>query len=895
VNSEGTRVRTGEGRVRLTLTAESRTEDGTDLGLSRTFEASVPGRLPAEAVLLAVADTLVRDLIALRAAPEVEPYSGPAILSGRASAVFFHEIFGHRIEGHRQKDEGFAQTFTHRLGEQVLPAFLSVEDDPTRSEFDGVELSGHYRVDDEGVAARRVSLIDDGVLSGFLMSRSPIAAAPHSNGHGRRQPGLHAVARQGNLLVTSRQTVTGEELRSRLIEEIRRQGKPYGYRFDEIQGGFTATGRITPQSFKVLPLKVYRVYADGRPDELVRGADIVGTPLTVFGKILATDDRPEVFNGVCGAESGQLSVSAVSPGILVQELEIEKRAKSLERPPILPVPPARDPGGARAQGDDDVVFRALSHELARSMDSLRLEGLARPHYMAYRVEDGVELAIDATFGAILNQNQVRTRRLEADVRVGTPQLDNTNFAGPGAPGALGWVEIGFDDSYGSMRRFAWRITDGRFKAAAERLARKQAALESRPPLEAPSFVAEPPRTTIEPAVALALDEAPWSDLARRASAVFREHAGIEESRVRVQVRHVNRYLIASDGARARTPETSYAVHVTAVARGPGGAVRDYRVFAAPAAAGLPEPAEILAEVRALAEDVSARARAETIENYTGPVLLEGRASPQFFHALLGRFLGGTPAPVVAGRATAPPRRLDPLFGQRVLPAGFGIVDDPTRADLAGVPLLGRYAIDEEGVAPRAVRVVDDGMMRAWLFSRIPARADDRSTGHGRDSSSGEVRPIIGNLIVEAATTVPAAELRRELLRLAQERGLGYGIVVRGLEDLGMLPPRPAARPARSELPPPVAVYRVLPDGREEPVRDVDFGETTIRALRDITAAGDPPAVYNFLQAGGASYLRWGATPISIAAPPVLVSELALLKSESSEKPPVLPHPFFTRN
>jgi predicted Zn-dependent protease len=300
-------------------------------------------------------------------------------------------------------------------------------------------------------------------------------------------------------------------------------------------------------------------------------------------------------------------------------------------------------------------------------------------------------------------------------------------------------------------------------------------------------------------------------------------------------------------------------------------------------------------VRALAEDVSARARAETIENYTGPVLLEGRASPQFFHALLGRFLGGTPAPVVAGRATAPPRRLDPLFGQRVLPAGFGIVDDPTRADLAGVPLLGRYAIDEEGVAPRAVRVVDDGMMRAWLFSRIPARADDRSTGHGRDSSSGEVRPIIGNLIVEAATTVPAAELRRELLRLAQERGLGYGIVVRGLEDLGMLPPRPAARPARSELPPPVAVYRVLPDGREEPVRDVDFGETTIRALRDITAAGDPPAVYNFLQAGGASYLRWGATPISIAAPPVLVSELALLKSESSEKPPVLPHPFFTRN
>jgi len=913
VNSDGTRVRTGDTRVRLMVTAETRTADGVDLRRTRTFQASSAPDLPDDALLGAAVDSMIADLAALRAAPEVEPYTGPAILSGRASAVFFHEILGHRVEGHRQKDEGFTQTFTQRVGESVMPSFISVVDDPTRREFGGLELAGHYTVDDEGVPARPVTIIDDGVLAGFLMGRSPIRAEPRSNGHGRREPGRRAVARQGNLFVTSSQAIAAADLRAKLIDEIRRQDKPYGYRFEEIDGGFTATGRTTPESFRVLPVLVYRVYADGRPDVLVRGADIVGTPLTVLGKIVATDDRPEVFSGMCGAESGSLPVSAVSPAVLVAELEIGLRAKSLERPPILAVPPDRPAGGAGRGGaaagaaarggaangggggrgggaQEDVLFRALSDEMARSMDSLRLDGLERPHFMTYRVEDGVEVLIDATFGAIVSRSNTRTRRLEADLRIGSPELDQTNFAEPGSRG-LEWVEIGFDDDYGAIRRFAWRLTDARYKWAAEKLERKKAALEGRAAPDAPSFVADTARTLVLPPVRLVIDDAPWVELTRRVSAVFREYPVIEDSRTRMQVKHLNRYILASDGTRGRTPETSYVVLMSAIARGPAGTIRDYRVLAAPGEAGLGSHEEIVAQARALAEALTARVAAETIESYTGPVLLEGRAAPQIVHGLLGRHLGGTPDPIVPPRYPTPPqRRLEALVGQPVLPAGFDVTDDPTRAELAGVPLLGHYRLDDEGVAPRPVHAVEDGTLRAFLLSRIPASANDGSTGHGRDLANGELRPMTGNLILEAAAPRPAADLRAELLRLARERGLEYALVIRGFEDMGMLPPTQGASRARTELPPPTAVYRLWLDGREEPLRDVDVGEATMRLLRDIVAAGDEPQVYNFLQSGGTSFLRWGTVPISVVAPPLLVSELSLRKSESTEPRPVLAHP-----
>jgi TldD protein len=271
-------------------------------------------------------------------APTVEPFVGPAILSGRAAGVFFHEIFGHRVEGHRQKDETEGQTFTKSVGLPVLPDFLSVLFDPTRRTLDAVDLNGYYSYDDEGVKARPVPVVENGILKTFLMSRSPIKGADHSNGHGRRQPGLEVVSRQSNLIVESKKQVPDKRLREMLVEEIKRRGKPYGLYFEQVTGGYTTTQRRGLQAFTVIPLMVYRVYADGRPDELVRGADIVGTPLASFAKILATGDKTDVFNGYCGAESGQVPVSAVSPALLISEIEIQKKDSSQDRPPFLTRP-----------------------------------------------------------------------------------------------------------------------------------------------------------------------------------------------------------------------------------------------------------------------------------------------------------------------------------------------------------------------------------------------------------------------------------------------------------------------------------------------------------------------------------------------------------------------------
>jgi predicted Zn-dependent protease len=338
VNTEGSRIEHGRGFARVVITASARAADGADLSTFETFEAVDAAGLPDDKAILAAIDRVANDVSALLRAPEAEPFVGPAIFSGRAAGVFFHEIFGHRVEGHRQKDESEGQTFTKSVGTKVLPDFLSVVFDPTLHKVGGVDLNGWYDYDDQGVKGQRVTVVDNGVLKTFLMSRSPIHGFDRSNGHGRRQPGFEVVSRQSNLLVESTNAVTEAALRQMLIGEIKKQNKPYGLYFRDITGGFTTTERTGLQAFKVIPVMVYKVYADGRPDELVRGADIVGTPLASFAKILATSDKPEVFNGYCGAESGSIPVSAVSPAILVSEIEIEKKAKSQDRPPLLPEP-----------------------------------------------------------------------------------------------------------------------------------------------------------------------------------------------------------------------------------------------------------------------------------------------------------------------------------------------------------------------------------------------------------------------------------------------------------------------------------------------------------------------------------------------------------------------------
>jgi len=345
VNSEGTMLQHVEPIVKMFVIVKTKAEDGMSLPLYRSYSAHTLDRLPSEESIRLELESMTKQAVLLRTAPLAETYSGPAILSGRSAGVFFHEIFGHRAEGHRQKDANSSQTFKAFLGKKILPSFIDVVFDPTKKTLGNVDIVGAFAFDDEGIPAQRVVAVKDGVFQNFLMSRSPIEGFPKSNGHGRRQPGLRPVSRQSNLIVEAKTTVPYDSLRALLRKECIKQNKEYGLVFDDIQGGFTFTGRTVPNAFNVQPLVVYKVFADGRPDELVRGVDLIGTPLTTFNNIVTAADDIGIFNGVCGAESGGVPVSASSPSLLVSTIEVQKKQKSQAKPPLLADPSTTLGGG----------------------------------------------------------------------------------------------------------------------------------------------------------------------------------------------------------------------------------------------------------------------------------------------------------------------------------------------------------------------------------------------------------------------------------------------------------------------------------------------------------------------------------------------------------------------
>lgn len=344
IGSDGSRYQLPSTRARVSISASIRTSDGSELHRSEAFDAAAPDRLPSDDVIRAKIDAVMADLDELRKAPAVEPYSGPAILEGKAAGVFFHEVFGHRIEGHRQKDDREGQTFAKKIGQPITAGFIDVYDDPTIGSLGMTDLNGYYEYDDEGIPSQKTSLVEHGVLKTFLLGRSPARGFTHSNGHGRRQAGRSVVARQGNLVVSASHTVDTATLRRMLLDEVKKQNKPYGIIIRELDGGFTTTDRFSAQAFKLLPVMVYRVYPDGH-EELVQGADLEGTPLTALADIRAAGNDLQTFNGYCGAESGMVPVSASSPSLLVAHVELTRKAKGSAKPPVLPSPPLA--GGAR--------------------------------------------------------------------------------------------------------------------------------------------------------------------------------------------------------------------------------------------------------------------------------------------------------------------------------------------------------------------------------------------------------------------------------------------------------------------------------------------------------------------------------------------------------------------
>ena len=337
-DTEGAEICEPHIAYRLMMNASAKADDGMDLPLNKDYFVYDLKDLPSDEQIIADAKKMSETISKLRVAPVAETYTGPVLMSGKAASVFFHEIFGHRIEGARLKNETDAQTFKKKMGEMVLPVDMSVIYDPQLKKAHGFFMNGQYVFDDEGVRGQRVEIVKNGKLNSFLMSRSPIENFPKSNGHGRGMIYLNTFTRQSNTLIESTSPKSNKELRDMLIAQLKKEGKPYGYLMDVVEGGFTMTGRYMPNAFNVSPLLVYRIYVDGRPDEIVRGVDLVGTPLAIFSQIAACGNDYDIFTGYCGAESGWVPVACVSPSIYVKMIETQKKSKSQSQPPILTRP-----------------------------------------------------------------------------------------------------------------------------------------------------------------------------------------------------------------------------------------------------------------------------------------------------------------------------------------------------------------------------------------------------------------------------------------------------------------------------------------------------------------------------------------------------------------------------
>jgi predicted Zn-dependent protease len=907
VNSEGAEIQTSQPIYRLQISAYSRADDGMVLPRFESYVAFSPDGLPSDSSVLRAVDRMIVDLEALRRAPVMEPYTGPAILSGRASAVFFHEILGHRLEGHRQKREDEGQTFTRRVNDAILPPGFSVSFDPTLRRLAGTDLVGSYRFDDEGVRARPVRVIDRGVLRTFLMSRSPIEGFTNSNGHGRRQVGFAPVARQSNLIVEVAQPRTRAQLKQMLVDEVRRTHKPFGLFFDDIEGGFTITTRDAPNAFEVLPIMVYRIFPDGR-EELVRGVDLIGTPLTVFSRITAGDDRVEVFNGLCGAESGLVPVSAVSPGVYIAQIEVQKKAKGTERAPILPPPPGPD------SDTGDVVLKAMRDELARSMAQLRLDTLPHPYFIAYRIQDIEHGGAEATLGSLLARDEDRNRILSVEVRIGDYTFDNSNFLGvPTGSGDFGLDpgDVPLDDNYLEIRRQLWLATDGSYKEAVEDYGRKRAALANRTRREAVAdFSREEVVSLRDEPVMPRIDRPKMESRLRQVSAVFRGAPEIYESGASWTWAVVRTWYVNSEGTSYVRVSPSTALHIHAATQATDGVpLQDAESAYGVAPANLPDSAALTDAARRMAALLTRLRQSPPAETYTGPVMFQGEAAAELVNGVLAPRLVAIRRPVYD----------DPMFerlaargeddvpvavGSRVLPRSFTVTDDPTSRIHEGQSVSG-YLVDDDGVRARATSLVEHGILRALLTTRVPAAGMPHSTGSRRGHGAA-----VSNVFVATDSGLTTEQLRSRLLALAAERGLPYAIIVRrlgnpflsaGRDPMAMIASLRGAGEASISM---AVAAKVFPDGHEEPLRNASLLGVTATTFRNIVAATRSRAVVTtslhgrmggsamFVAVRRSGFIRFPEPMASYVVPSLLFDELSLRgPTDDGSRLPVIKPPW----
>ncbi|MGN0282057.1 MAG: metallopeptidase TldD-related protein, partial [Prevotella sp.] len=777
VNTDGCEVVQNRRTIRIMLSVESVTPDGMKLPLMADFFAFDPDSLPSLKTMQDGAADLVKRIQALRAAPVANPYTGPAILSGPASGVFFHEIFGHRLEGHRLKKGG--ETFKNMVGKDVLPEAFQVYCDPTLKQYAGTDMNGHYVYDSEGVKSRRVDNVVNGVLTNFLMSRVPLDGFPESNGHGRASGANDPVSRQSNLIIETSKPYTEAQLREMLIAEVKKQDKDYGYYFKTVTSGFTFTGEGNSiNSFNVTPVEVFRVFPDGRPDELVRGVDLIGTPLSMFSHIVAGGNDSAVFTGSCGAESGWVPVTTASPSVFVSQIETQRSPKANAIPNILTAPSFSEKKDLKG---NDAVFTAMKDELKRTREDLRVQGSEAPFWAAYTTTHYSSFDIVGEYGGISTEQFIP----EHTNMTGHLLLGNFKRTSdfPGRPLIMGNATCK-ELNYPSLRREFWNISDVLYKNAIGMMAQKQsilsqyqlpAALERIPDLQRSA-----PCTYIEENENdYTIDMPELKHVAKELSAIFNDYSQLQNATVRITGAKSDTYLSTTEDVNIKQPHNYVKLTVKAEFEDDEHiklADEFSLCFSSPAE--IPSLDVLKEKVRKFADDCMATRNAPKMEDeYKGPVLYGDEAAKQVFtsnYLAAGQFYA-------AQSIQEDPKSLGQKIGKSIMDERISILNYTDRKEYNGTKLFGHYAVDADGFTPEPVMtIVDKGVFKMMLNRKTPAQYAEKSTASARFANKpAQALPMlgVGTLHIKADGAVKDENMMKLLLKAAKKAKKDYAYII----------------------------------------------------------------------------------------------------------------------
>ena len=870
VDTEGREIAQNVISFQLALTAETSADDGMSLPFAKSWSAFSLAELPSDDEVMRTAKEMSQLLSDLKKAPVVESFTGPAILSPEAAGVFFHEIFGHRVEGSRLKKESDAQTFKKKTGEQVLPKHLSVSFDPTVKYFRETPLIGNYVYDNEGIRGQRVDVVKKGILKDFLMNRTPIEGFAHSNGHGRAQIGAAPVSRQSNLIVESSQKLNHSELIKKLRKEAKAQGKQYAYYFKEVAGGFTNTNRYSPNVFNITPLVVYRIYTDGRPDELVRGVNLVGTPLSMFSQIEACGNEYAVFNGTCGAESGQIPVSCVSPALFVKQIETQKRPKSQSQAPYLSKPEKSE----TVQGKD-VISESIRKEVDRALQEIGKQKPHAPFFISYTLGDIKQLVVSASNGSLISSEIHPFRVGNCRLLMGDYQCTDENFTGKGV-GSYGYDGTPcLDDDEEGLRFTLWRDLDAIYKSAFETYEQKLAAIKQ---LNIPAKALElhdwdqTPTVVMDdvPFPEINLDPKAYEEYVKAASSVFNEYKDILRSNVALNIYSSTVYFYNTEKSEFKLPFVFVSLEAEAVAKTEDGedCHADFDITVK-IPVELPAIEDFKKDCRELAEKLLEEIQAPKLEEaYAGPVLFEDLAVVRTFYSNF--FYGDNSLiaerkPFSAQGYSYGGNRLEEMIDKRITAKEISIDDLTGTPEYNGVKLLGYTPVDAQAVIPPdKLILVENGILKTLLNDRVPTEKVPHSNGHSL-LTPGAASNTSGGVVRMSDTRMKSREeLRRELFQLAKEEGYSYAYIVRNIAG-GM----------------PLELYQVdITDGTEKRIRSAVITDIDFQSFKKIRAVSDREMIYN----GIASNL------ISVIVPDAILFEELQIQSnrlDNFRKPPLV--------